>query len=77
VGGLRQLPRATVPGQRVETGMQIASGVLSLLVVLTHYRWRRWGTAVGTVCWHDGDTGGEVSPDPPTAPDPGARIDPD
>lgn len=45
-GGLSQLPRSTTPGQRVETAVQLACGVLSLLSVLTCFRWRRWRSRV-------------------------------
>ena len=45
-GGLRQLPRAHTLGQRAETVVQPAGGLLSLLVVLTSFRWRRWGRAI-------------------------------
>ena len=47
-GGLRQLPRSHTLGQRVETAMQLAGGILSLLVVLTCFRWRRRAPAVRT-----------------------------
>jgi hypothetical protein len=40
-GAIRQLPRSQTFGQRVETGVQLACGLLSLLVVLTCFRWRR------------------------------------
>jgi peptidoglycan/LPS O-acetylase OafA/YrhL len=46
-GGLHQLPRSTTLAQRTETGIQIACGLLSLLVALTHFRWRRWARAMG------------------------------
>ena len=40
-GGLRQLGRSDTLGRRVETGVQIACGLLSLLTVLTSFWWRR------------------------------------
>lgn len=46
-GGLRQLDRARTLGQRVETGVQLACGLLSLLTVLTAFVRRRWGPGVG------------------------------
>lgn len=49
-GGLRQLPRAPTFAQRAETGIQITYGLLSLLVIVTRFRWHRWGPAVG-VAW--------------------------
>ncbi len=48
-GGIRQLPRAETVGQRVETWIQIAGGVLSAVTVLTcfrHHEWTRWLRAV-------------------------------
>jgi hypothetical protein len=41
IGGIRQLPRAATLGQRLETGIQIVCGLLSVLVVLS-LRWRWW-----------------------------------
>ena len=49
-GGLRQIPRSRTFGQRVETTVQLACGILSLLSVLTCFRWRRWGPPV-LVAW--------------------------
>ena len=49
-GGLSQLPRSLTIGQQVETGMQLACGLLSLLSVLTCFRWRRWNRSV-LVAW--------------------------
>jgi hypothetical protein len=40
-GGVRQLPRAVTHGQRLETGIQIVCGLLSLLAIVS-LRWRRW-----------------------------------
>lgn len=45
-GGLHQLPRSVTFGQQVETAVQLACGVLSLLGVLTSFWWRRWGPPV-------------------------------
>ena len=45
-GGLHQLPRSVTFGQQVETAVQLACGVLSLLSVLTSFWWRRWGPPV-------------------------------
>jgi hypothetical protein len=45
-GGLRQLSRPLTTGQRIESVVQLACGVLSLLVVLTAFRWRRWAGPV-------------------------------
>jgi peptidoglycan/LPS O-acetylase OafA/YrhL len=45
-GGLHQLPRSHTLGQRVETTVQFAGGLLSLMGVLTCFRWRRWGPPV-------------------------------
>lgn len=45
-GGLAQLSRSNTLGQRVETTVQIACGALSLLSVLTCFRWRRWRSRV-------------------------------
>jgi hypothetical protein len=47
-GGLRQLPRSRTVGQKVETGVQLACGLLSLMTVLTCFRWRRWAPPVRT-----------------------------
>jgi lysylphosphatidylglycerol synthetase-like protein (DUF2156 family) len=45
IGGVRQLPRAVTLGQRLETGIQIVCGLLSLLVILS-LRWRRWAARI-------------------------------
>ena len=45
-GGLDQLPSSVTIGQRVETAVQLACGVLSLLGVLACFRWRRWGPPI-------------------------------
>jgi hypothetical protein len=39
-GGLRQLPRSRTAGQKVETLVQFECGFLSLLVIVTTFRWR-------------------------------------
>jgi hypothetical protein len=49
-GGLRQLPRYRTIGQQVETVVQLACGLLSLLSMLTCFRWRRWHRPV-LVTW--------------------------
>ena len=45
-GALAQLPRAESHVQRLETGVQLASGVLALLVVVTAFCCRRWRDGV-------------------------------
>ncbi|MBZ5538641.1 MAG: hypothetical protein LAO31_22060 [Acidobacteriia bacterium] len=45
-GGLDQIPQSRTLGQRVETTAQLGCGLLTLLSVLTGYRWRRWGPPV-------------------------------
>jgi peptidoglycan/LPS O-acetylase OafA/YrhL len=47
-GALRQIPRSRSFGQQLEVGVQLACGLLSLLCVLTAFRWRRWSRAVLT-----------------------------
>jgi hypothetical protein len=47
-GGFRQLSRSHTVGQKVETAMQLESGVLSLLVVVTCFWQRRWAAMVRT-----------------------------
>jgi CHASE2 domain-containing sensor protein len=47
-GALRQIPRAHTPGQGIETAVQLACGLLSLLGVVTCFRWRRHASAVLT-----------------------------
>jgi len=42
-GGLRQFPRARTPGQKLETLVQMQSGVLALLAALTCFWRRQWG----------------------------------
>ena len=48
-GGFRQLPRSRTLGQKVQTVTQLECGLLSLLVVLTCFRWRRWAPPVRTI----------------------------
>ena len=48
-GGLGQLPRSRTIGQQVETAVQLACGLLSLLTVCTCFWRRRWGPPVRTV----------------------------
>jgi hypothetical protein len=45
-GGLDQIPRARTLGQRVETAAQLTCGLLSVLSVLTCFRWRRWAPQI-------------------------------
>lgn len=40
-GGVRQFPRSDTAGQKIETAVQLACGLLSLLGVLTTFVWRR------------------------------------
>jgi peptidoglycan/LPS O-acetylase OafA/YrhL len=47
-GAVRQLPRSSTAGQQVETAVQLLCGVLSLLVPVTAFRWRRSARAVRT-----------------------------
>jgi hypothetical protein len=47
-GGVRQIPQSHTLGQRLETGVQLACGVLSLLSVLTCFWWRRTRSATFT-----------------------------
>jgi hypothetical protein len=49
-GGFRQIPHSRTLGQRFETAMQIACGLLSLLSMLTCFCWRRWNRPV-LVAW--------------------------
>jgi CHASE2 domain-containing sensor protein len=48
-GALRQRPRAHTAGQKAETAVQLACGLLSWLTVLTCFRWRRWAEPVRTL----------------------------
>jgi hypothetical protein len=45
-GALSQLPRAHTLGQQAETAVQLASSLLSVLVVMTRFRARRWASGV-------------------------------
>jgi hypothetical protein len=47
-GGVRNLPQSNTVGRQVETAVQLACGLLSVLVVVTRFRWRRWGAPVRT-----------------------------
>lgn len=49
-GGVRQLSRAHTLGQQVETAVQLACGLLSLLVVATCFWGRRWAPSV-RIAW--------------------------
>jgi len=48
-GAVRQFARSATVGQEVETAVQFACGVLSVLVVLTCFWWRPWAPAVRAV----------------------------
>jgi peptidoglycan/LPS O-acetylase OafA/YrhL len=48
-GAVRQLPRSATPGQQLQTGLQFAAGLLSLLVVPAR-RWRTPGRRL-QVAW--------------------------
>jgi quercetin dioxygenase-like cupin family protein len=45
-GGLRQITRSHTLGQQVETAVQLGCGLLSVLSLLTCFRWRRWAPPV-------------------------------
>jgi hypothetical protein len=45
-GGFRQITRSRTFGQKVETVAQLECGLLSLLVMLTCFWWRRWAALV-------------------------------
>lgn len=49
-GGFRQLARSRTAGQKVETVVQLECGLLSLLMLLTSLRWRRWAKPI-RVAW--------------------------
>lgn len=49
-GGIRQLPVARTPGQRVETAVQLLCGVLTLLVLVTSFQRRVTARAV-RIAW--------------------------
>jgi len=50
VGGVRQFPRSSTVWQQVETIIQLACGLLSLLTVFTYFWWRKWSTPI-RVAW--------------------------
>lgn len=45
-GVIQQHPHANTIGQQIETIVQFICGVLSLLTVITCYRWRRWSPLI-------------------------------
>ncbi|MGA2383885.1 MAG: hypothetical protein ABSD56_04920 [Bryobacteraceae bacterium] len=45
-GAVRQIPRSRNLGQKLETVVQVACGLLSLLSVLTTFGWRPWASRV-------------------------------
>ena len=49
-GALRQAPRCRTTGQKIETTLQIQSGILSLLVVLTCF-WQRRAAEMIRLMW--------------------------
>jgi hypothetical protein len=49
-GGLHQIPQSHTRGERVQTAAQLAYGLLSLLSILTSFRYRRWAPLV-LACW--------------------------
>lgn len=49
-GGVRQFPRSITVWQQVETIVQLACGLLSLLIVFTYFWWRKWSTPI-RVAW--------------------------
>lgn len=49
-GGFGQIPRCYTIGQQLETIVQFICGLLSLLSVLTYFRWRRAGRPI-LVAW--------------------------
>lgn len=49
-GGVRQFPRSSTVWQQVETIIQLACGLLSLLTVFTYFWWRKWSTPI-RVAW--------------------------
>ena len=42
-GGVRQMPRARTPGQKVETLVQVVNGLLGFLALAASFQPRRWG----------------------------------
>ncbi len=49
-GGVRQLTRSNTVGQQVETVVQLVSGLLTVMTVLTCFWWRGWARPV-RVAW--------------------------
>jgi hypothetical protein len=45
-GGIRQLSRTCTLGQKIETAVQLESGLLSLLVLLSSLRRSRWAQPI-------------------------------
>jgi len=45
-GGVSNVPRSITLGQRLETAVQLVAGALSLVVLLTCFRLKRWARAV-------------------------------
>jgi len=45
-GGLRQISHTSTFGQQVETIVQLACGLLSLLTIFTTFLWRKWALPV-------------------------------
>jgi hypothetical protein len=43
------MPRSRTIGQRVETAVQLACGLLSVLTVITCFYWRHWGRRIRVV----------------------------
>lgn len=50
LGAVRQFNRSRTTGQKVETIVQLQGGFLSLLVILTSFRWQRWAGPV-RIAW--------------------------
>jgi len=48
-GAFRQISRSRTVGQKVETVVQLECGLLSVLVVLTSFRCRRWAPPIRTI----------------------------
>lgn len=45
-GSLDQLPRSKTIGQKVQTIIQLICGLMSLMTVITLFRWKRWGRPI-------------------------------
>ena len=45
-GGIEQISRSRTIGQQFETIVQLACGLLSLLTIVTCFRWHRWGRLI-------------------------------